>query len=265
MRCIAIFGACREGLEVYRNLLASSILNNDKINFIFIDNDSRLLETKYEDIPVFNPKNLDFNTIDLIVVGVISFQRIRTQLNSLGVPDKKIKRFYSEKYFSHESRKIGMASIGKYSYYKPSTILYNVEIGNYCHIGADCRLGLIGHDINAITTYPFEYQFGKSKNSLDCSMDSTKDLNKINPLRIGHDVYIGEGVTIMAGIQIGIGAVIGSRSVVTKDVPPFTVVAGVPAKVVKRRLTEQKIEALLKSKWWELNKEEAKIIIDGLL
>ena len=264
MKNVAVFGACREGLEVYRSLYSASIINNEEVVFTFLDNDSRLSGSSYEGVPVFSPYDANLSLFDLIVVGIIAFERVQEQLISLNVDQKKIKRYYSEAYYSHESRRVGMATIGKYSYFKPSTILYNVEIGNYCHIGADCRLGLIGHDVSRLTTYPFEYQFGKTKESLDCSNDKTIDLKKINSLKIGHDVNIGEGVTIMSGIEIGIGAVIGSKSVVTRDVPPFTVVAGTPAKMISERLTPSEREALLESKWWEYDKEKAEELLNTI-
>lgn len=264
MKRIAVFGACREGLEVYRSLYASSIISHEAVVFDFLDNDSRLRGTTYEGIPVYSPYDADLFVYDTIVIGIIAFERVQEQLVSLGVSTGKIKRYYSEAYFSDKARSVGMAKIGKYSYFKPSTILYNVEIGNYCHIGADCRLGLIGHDVSQLTTYPFGYQFGKNKEDYDCSKDSTSDTKKMNLLKIGHDVYIGEGVTIMSGIEIGIGAVIGSKSVVTKDVPPFTVFAGTPAKMIAERLTLAQRNALLDSQWWEHDKEAAASILEAI-
>lgn len=265
MKNIAVFGACREGLEVYRSLYASAIISNQEISFAFLDNDSRLKGSFYEGVPVFSPYDANLALFDTIVVGIIAFERVEQQLLSLHTPPDKIKRYYSEAYYSDKARRVGMATIGKYSYFKPSTILYNVEIGNYCHIGADCRLGLIGHDVSQLTTYPFEYQFGNSKESMDCATDKTMDLKKKNVLKIGHDVYIGEGVTIMSGIEIGIGAVIGSKSVVTKDVPPFTVVAGTPAKILSERLTTAQRESLVNSKWWEHDKDQAFTILNSLV
>ena len=258
---IAVFGACREGLDVFRSLYSSSIINNQKHSFVFLDNDSRLSGSTYEGIPVFSPYEVDLPTYDIIVVGIIAFERVEEQLVSLKFPREKIKRYYSNVYYSDKFRRVGMATIGKYSYFKPSTILYNVEIGNYCHIGADCRLGLIGHDISQLTTYPFGYQFGKSKDDYDCSKDITLDLKKKKPLKIEHDVYIGEGVTIMSGLTIGTGAVIGSKSVVTKDVLPFTVVAGTPAKKIAERLSVHQRNAFLDSQWWEYDKETAASIL----
>jgi acetyltransferase-like isoleucine patch superfamily enzyme len=265
MKNIAVFGACREGLEVYRSLYSSSLINNQEVTFVFLDNDSRLRGSTYEGVSVLSPYEADFSLFDLIVVGIIAYERVKEQLIYLNAAPEKIKRYYSEAYYSDQSRGVGMATIGKYSYFKPSTVLYNVEIGNYCHIGADCRLGLIGHDVNRLTTYPFEYQFGKTKESLDCSKDKTIDLKKASVLKIGHDVYIGEGVTIISGVEIGIGAVVGSKSVVTRDVPPFTVVAGAPAKILSERLTPSEREALLESKWWEFDKVEAESILNKIV
>jgi acetyltransferase-like isoleucine patch superfamily enzyme len=264
MKKVAVFGACREGVEVYRSLYASSIIGQQEIHFNFLDNDSRLSGSTYEGVPVYSPYEADLSSYEMIVVGIIAFERVQEQLISLQVPSEKIVRYYSDAYYSDKARRVGMAKIGKYSYFKPSTVLYNVEIGNYCHIGADCRLGLIGHDVSQLTTYPFGYQFGKNKENYDCSKDVTSDLKKMNTLKIGHDVYIGEGVTIMSGIEIGIGAVIGSKSVVTKDVPPFTVFAGTPAKMIAERLSPIQQQALLDSKWWEHDKEAAASILEAI-
>ncbi|MDE6773391.1 MAG: CatB-related O-acetyltransferase, partial [Treponemataceae bacterium] len=73
---------------------------------------------------------------------------------------------------------------------------------------------------------------------------------------VGNDVWIGQNVTIMPGIRIGDGAIIGARAVVTKDVPPYTIVGGVPAKPIRKRFSDDVIEKLLKLKWWDLPPEK---------
>jgi len=122
-----------------------------------------------------------------------------------------------------------------------------VEIGNYCSIAGDVVFLLsTGHNYKYIATspslfYPHEYY---------------------GDIIIGNDIWIGERVTIKGGVKIGDGAVVGTGSVVTKDVDPYTIVAGVPAKPIRRRFNDDIIEMLLKLRWWELPFEELKEIIN---
>jgi acetyltransferase-like isoleucine patch superfamily enzyme len=131
-----------------------------------------------------------------------------------------------------------------------------VEIGNYCHIGADCRLGLIGHDPNSLTTYPLrlkslEYDFEHK------IVHESAPVRRMKPLIIEDDVYIGEGVSILSGIEIGRGAIVGSKSLVTSSVAPYTVVGGAPAKVLGSRLDITTKKRLNESAWTELDIEDA--------
>ena len=106
-----------------------------------------------------------------------------------------------------------------------------VTIGRYCSIARLCTIGAEQHDYTRFATWAFSQE---SKTS------------------IGHDVWIGCNAVIMTGVNIGIGAVIGAGSVVTHDVPPYAIAFGVPATVQKNRFPDHVIEALLKSRWWEL-------------
>lgn len=126
-------------------------------------------------------------------------------------------------------------------------------IGKFCQIGAGVEFVMNGanHQMNAVSTYPF-YIFG----SWDQSAPSKEDLPFKGDTVVGNDVWIGQNSTILPGVHIGDGAIIGLNSVVTRDVPPYTIVAGNPAKTVRKRFDDELIDLLLKLKWWDKSVEE---------
>lgn len=119
-----------------------------------------------------------------------------------------------------------------------------VHVGNYCSIAGDVRFFVDGnHNYNYASTFPF-YELGTHTGQKSC-------WGKGAP-KVGHDVWIGEGCLILSGVTIGNGAVVCARSVVTKDVPPYAIVAGNPGVVKKYRFDDETIQALLDSEWWNL-------------
>ena len=131
-------------------------------------------------------------------------------------------------------------------------------IGKFCQIGAGVEFVMNGanHQMNAVSTYPF-YIFG----SWDQSAPSKEDLPFKGDTVVGNDVWIGQNSTILPGVHIGDGAIIGLNSVVTRDVPPYTIVAGNPAKAVRKRFDDELIDLLLKLKWWDKSVEEINALI----
>lgn len=131
-------------------------------------------------------------------------------------------------------------------------------IGKFCQIGAGVEFVMNGanHQMNAVSTYPF-YIFG----SWDQSAPSKEDLPFKGDTVVGNDVWIGQNSTILPGVHIGDGAIIGLNSVVTRDVPPYTIVAGNPAKTVRKRFDDELIDLLLKLKWWDKSVEEINALI----
>lgn len=131
-------------------------------------------------------------------------------------------------------------------------------IGKFCQIGAGVEFVMNGanHQMNAVSTYPF-YIFG----SWDQSAPSKEDLPLKGDTVVGNDVWIGQNSTILPGVHIGNGAIIGLNSVVTRDVPPYTIVAGNPAKTVRKRFDDELIDLLLKLKWWDKSVEEINALI----
>ena len=127
-----------------------------------------------------------------------------------------------------------------------------ITIGNYSSIADGCVCdGGFGHNTKFVTTYPLNE---KLKN---CAHLAGHPVCR-GDISIGSDVWIGEGCLIMSGVTIGDGAVIGARSIVTKDIPPYTIAVGSPAKITRKRFTDEQINKLLDIKWW--NWSEQKII-----
>lgn len=142
-------------------------------------------------------------------------------------------------------------TVGDYSYIGYNTNIYHAEIGKFCSISKDVCIGLPSHPSRFISTSPI---FVNIINGTGYSW-SKQDLFDAVPekVNIQNDVWIGMKVTIMGGVTIGNGAIIAAHSVVTKDVPPYAVVGGVPAKIIKYRFTEDIIDALQQSAWWTRN------------
>lgn len=141
--------------------------------------------------------------------------------------------------------------IGDYTYGKPKILFENenanLEIGKYCSIAEEVTVFLGGnHRIDWITTYPFNV-FNEELFSV-----RGKSATKGN-VEIGNDVWLGFKTTILSGVKISDGAVIAAGSVVTKDVGPYEIWAGNPAKFVKKRFTEEQILKLLEIQWWNWN------------
>ena len=130
-------------------------------------------------------------------------------------------------------------------------------IGKFCSIacGAKFLFTSANHAIHSLSTYPFPIFFeewGLDPANIADAWDNKGDII------IGNDVWIGYEAIILSGVSIGDGAIIGTRAVVTKDVPPYTIVGGVPAKPIRRRFNEKTIERLLELKWWDWTEEKIK-------
>lgn len=127
--------------------------------------------------------------------------------------------------------------------------IINTQIGGFCSIANNCEIGGASHSIDWISTSPV---FNENKDQIKKKYSYHK-YNATKHTVVGNDVWIGSKVLIKAGVTIGDGVVIGMGSVVTKDIPPYEVWAGNPAKIIRKRFDNETILKLLKIKWWEFD------------
>lgn len=142
------------------------------------------------------------------------------------------------------------SNISDYTSVGRNSTIINATIGKFCSISWNVTVGATKHYTDRISTHAFPYII----NYGFCD----KDDKIIEPVIVGNDVWIGANAIIMPNIRIGSGSVIGANSVVTKDVPPYSIVVGNPAKVLRFRFNDAKIEEILNLEWWDWDKEELK-------
>lgn len=150
----------------------------------------------------------------------------------------------------HRDVEIGSGvSIGNYSYVNAGSIIMSGSIGKFCSIGYSCQVGLPDHPVDFVSTSPFTYG---EKNVF---RTGTFYNGFSSPPLVGNDVWIGSKAVILQGVNVGDGAIVAAGAVVTRDVPPFAIVGGTPAKIIRMRFDDKSIEYLLKLKWWNLPNE----------
>lgn len=141
-------------------------------------------------------------------------------------------------------------SMGAHSYIQSGSRVLSAKIGKFCSIGTNCHIGMFEHPVDNIST--------SSRLYLKLMDDKEFYRDIPSPAIIGNDVWIGSNATILGGLNIGDGAVIGAGAVVTKDVPPYAIVGGVPARVIRYRFDQKKIDQLETIAWWNWDDEKIK-------
>lgn len=145
-------------------------------------------------------------------------------------------------------------SIGRATYLSPNTVIEsNTTIGRYCSLAPNIHIAPGEHYISLKTTHPLLFDpIWRRKLGIEEKETYIKNIGKHDEATIiGNDVWIGLRATILRGVTVGNGAVIAAGAVVTKDVPPYAVVGGVPAKIIKYRFNKKTIEDLQREKWWD--------------
>ncbi|RME56127.1 antibiotic acetyltransferase [Candidatus Parcubacteria bacterium] len=131
------------------------------------------------------------------------------------------------------------------------------EVGSYCSIADDVVFLLGGeHFKDHVTTWPWYDFLDKAKG--DRQLKNTSK----GQVKVGNDVWVGHGALILSGVELATGTVVGAGAVVTKSTPPYAVVAGNPAKIIKFRFDQETIEGLLASRWWKMKPEELSKLYD---
>lgn len=153
--------------------------------------------------------------------------------------------------FSSDSVLHPDASFGEFTYGTPNVLGWNegtkLRVGKYCSFAKDVTIFIGGeHRTDWVSTYPFR-SFAES---FPNAKDVTGHPSSKGDVVIGNDVWIGHGATILSGVEIGDGAVIGSHSLVTKNVEPYAIFAGNPARLIRKRFPDEDIAFLLKLQWW---------------
>ena len=169
----------------------------------------------------------------------------------------KAYRLFFQKLFGKTKYQVGQKkyNMGKRSYIAEKSQITHPDtiIGKFCTIGGNVHIGCAKKKLDNLSIHGFQYE--ESNERLWGDLKTPKEFviksSERKPVTIGNDVWIGYGCVIMDGINIGDGAVLGSCAVVTHDVPPYAVVGGVPAKVIKYRFPQEIIDKLEELKWWD--------------
>lgn len=138
------------------------------------------------------------------------------------------------------------STMGRYSYVARGSFVESTDIGSFCSIGSDCNVGGAGHPLDHVSTSPVFHSGGNILGKVFAPIE-------FEPFRrtvIENDVWIGQGAKVRAGVHISTGAVVGMGSVLTKDVGPYEIWAGNPARLIRKRFDDETIAGLLASRWW---------------
>jgi len=157
---------------------------------------------------------------------------------------------------------VAETEVGDYSYICHDSDVIYCTIGRFCSIAAHTRINPGNHPLDRAALHHFTYRSAQFDMGEDD--DAFFDWRRGSPVTIGDDVWIGHGAVVLPGVTIGTGAAIGAGAVVSRDVPPFTIVAGVPAKPIRERFPKDVQEGLLRIAWWNWPAEKLRSALPDL-
>lgn len=155
------------------------------------------------------------------------------------------------------------SELGDYSYIERQSEAIYARIGKFCAIAADCRINALEHPLERVSQHKITYR--PNEYFLGARLDKAfRERRASNLVEMGHDVWIGHGAIVMPGVAIGHGAVIAAGAVVTKDVPPYAIVAGVPARFLKWRFAPKIGERIIALAWWDWEHDRLAQAVDDM-
>lgn len=196
-------------------------------------------------------KNFSFQRIFLQIKRLkysYSFRNVNAII-SIGCDIRNSK--LGKQVFLGENVSLVNSEIGDFSYINNDSQVKNTSIGKFCSIGPDVKIILGKHPSTFVSSHPVFY----ADNKPFATFSDKLYIEEFGHVTIGHDVWIAEGVVIPSTVKIGNGAIITSRSVVTKDVEPYSIVGGIPAKHIKFRFDENIVDIINQSEWWKWDVE----------
>lgn len=185
----------------------------------------------------------------------ILLRPFRRDLNWYGLENRIVNSTIDSKAKLKSTYHILDSSVGRYTYVGMNALINKTKIGAFCSIGNNFTSGLGIHPTNGISTSPMFYSTLK-QNGITLSLNNK--IEEFEDVYIGNDVFVGENVTILSGVKVGNGAVIGAGAVVTKDVPAYAIVGGVPAQLIRYRFLQAQINAFERIQWWNFEDDQLK-------
>lgn len=154
-------------------------------------------------------------------------------------------------------------TLGRMTYVAEASRVGFADIGAFCSIGPNVLLGGLGyHPVDRLSTHPAFYSARLQAGATFSGTDAVEELPRVT---VGNDVWIGAGSIVLDGVSIGDGAIVAAGAVVAKDVPPYAIVGGVPARIIRHRFDDETIDALLEWRWWDLDNSQLQALAPGFM